>query len=102
MKPWLAKSLGDALTAGELLGRIEGAFRAEYERAGCPADMAVFVRYESEGRLHCEVRAYFSPAAASVARAVDAAPCSRPTPVGLDLLAGAPESWRTLFPAREA
>jgi len=102
MSPWLSKSLGDALMAGELLGHIQEAFQAEYERAGRPADMAVFVRYESEGRLHCEARAYFSPAAARVARAVDAAPCNRPVRVGLDLLAGAPESWRALFPDREA
>ena len=81
----------------------EDAFRrAEYERAGRPPDMAVFVRQESEGRLHCEVRAYFSPAAARVARALDAAPCNRPVPAGLDLLAGTPESWRALFPDREA
>jgi hypothetical protein len=97
MSHWFGKSLGDALLAGESLGRIEERFRAESEQAGGPPDMAVFVRYESEGRLHCEVRAYFSPAAAPVARAVDAAPCNRPAPEGLELLAGAPEAWRTLF-----
>ena len=102
MSHWFAKSLGDALLAGESLSRIEEVFRAEYERAGRPTDMAVFVRHESEGRLHCEVRAYFSPAAAGVARAVDAVPCHRPVPEGLDLLAGAPDSWRALFPDHEA
>ena len=101
MSSWLSKSLGDALLAGESLSRIEEVFRAEYERAGRPVDMAVFVRHESEGRLHCEVRAYFSPAAARVAHAVEAAPCNRPVPEGLDLLAGAPASWRALFPDRE-
>ena len=102
MSHWFAKSLGDALLAGESLRRVEDVFRAEYERSGRPTDMAVFVRHESEGRLHCEVRAYFSPAAARVARAVDAAPSNRPVAEGLDLLAGVPESWRTLFPDREA
>ena len=102
MSHWFAKRLGDALLAGESLSRIEERFRAEYERVGRPPDMAVFVRHESEGRLHCEVRAYFSPAAARVARAVDAAPCNPPVPEGLDLLEGAPESWRALFPDREA
>ena len=101
MSHWFAKSLGDALLAGELRSRIEVVFRTEYAGAGRPVDMAVFVRQESEGRLHCEVRAYFSPAAARVARAVDAAPCNPPVPDGLDLLAGVPESWRTLFPDRE-
>jgi hypothetical protein len=102
MSPWRSKRLGDAMLAGESLGRIEEAFRAEYERAGRPADMAVFVRYESEGRLHCEVCAFFSPAAARVAGAVDATPCNQPVPAGLNPLAGAPEAWRALFPDREA
>jgi hypothetical protein len=102
MSHWFAKSLGDALVAGESLSRIQERFQAEYERAGCPRDMAVFVRYESEGRLHCEVSAFFSPAAARVAGVVDATPCNQPVPAGLDLLAGAPESWRALFPDREA
>ena len=44
MSPWFAKSLGDALLAGESLSRIEERFRAEYERLGRPPDMAVFVR----------------------------------------------------------
>jgi hypothetical protein len=102
MSHWFSKGLGDPLLAGESLSRIEERFRAEYESAGGPPDMAVFVRHESEGRLHCEVRAYFSPAAARVASAVAAAPCSRPYPEGLGLLAGAPASWRALFPDRQA
>lgn len=101
MSRWFSKSLGDPLLAGEPLERIEELFRSEYERAGGPEDMAIFVRHESEGRLHCEVRAYFSPASAPVARGVDAVPCDRPSPEGLSLLAGAPESWRALFPDRE-
>jgi hypothetical protein len=100
MRRWFSKSLGDGLLAGEPLGRIEARFLAEYARAGSPADMAIFVRHESEGRLHCEVRAYFSPASAAVARAVDADPCDRPSPEGLSLLVGAPESWLALFPDR--
>ena len=43
-----------------------------------PSEMAVFTRPESEGRLHCEVVAYFSPAAGEVAKAFDAIPCGRP------------------------
>ena len=98
MRRWFSKGLGDGLLAGEPLGRIEELFLSEYARAGGPRDMAIFVRHESEGRLHCEVRAYFSPASAVVARAVDADPCDRPLPEGLSLLAGAHESWLVLFP----
>jgi len=100
MRRWFSKSLGDGQLAGEPLGRIEALFLAESARAGRPADMAIFVRHESEGRLHCEVRVYFSPASAAVACAVDAEPCDRPSPEGLSLLAGPPESWLALFPDR--
>ena len=50
--------------------------------------MAVFVRSVSEGRLHCEVIAYFSPAAADVAKTFDGQPCPKPAREGLGLLAG--------------
>jgi hypothetical protein len=102
MSPWFTKDLGDPLTAGEPLSRLEALFRAERQKAGDPAGMAIFVRQESEGRLHCEVRAYFSPASAAVARTVDADPCDRPSPEGLSLLAGTPDAWRALFPDRPA
>lgn len=100
MTEWFAKSLGDPLTAGEELSRIEALFRSEYAKTGAPRSMALFTRLESEGRLHCEVRAYFSPASAAVASAVDADPCDRPSADGLSLLAGAAESWLALFPER--
>lgn len=97
MSAWFGKNLGDAMLAPEELGRIEAAFAAECGRGGCPADAAVFVRHESEGRLHCEVHVYFSPAAAAVAAAVDADPCARPSPHDLSQLAGAPGAWSLLF-----
>jgi hypothetical protein len=97
---WFSKTLGDPLLAGEPLGRIDELFRTEHARAGGPRDMAVFVRHDSEGRLHCEIRVYFSPAAALVARAVGAASCDRPSPEELGLLAGVPEAWEALFPDR--
>jgi hypothetical protein len=61
--------------------------------------MAVFTRPETEGRLHCEVIAYFSPAAQEVAWAFDAQPCEKPARAGLDLLAGDQGCWSVLFPA---
>ena len=76
---------------------IEEIFQASFTAAGKPPDMAVFVRSESEGRLHCEVIAYFSPAAADVAKAFDAQPCPKPLRAGLGLLAGDEGSWSALF-----
>jgi hypothetical protein len=95
---WFIKDLGDGLTASEPLDRIEELFRVEHLRAGRPRDMAVFISHQSEGRLHCEVFAYFSPAAAALAKAMDAAPCGRPSPEVLRLLAGAEGAWQALFP----
>ena len=60
--------------------------------------MAVFTRLEAEGRLHCEVIAYFSPAAHEVAKAFEADPCAKPAQSGLGLLAGDQGSWLALFP----
>ncbi|HEY9199544.1 MAG TPA: hypothetical protein VIR60_09270 [Gammaproteobacteria bacterium] len=89
--------LGDGILASAPLGRIEALFRAAYVRAGSPRDMALFVRQQSEGRLHCEISLYFSPAAAEVAKTVEALPCARPSPDGLSLVIGADDCWAVLF-----
>ncbi|MDQ2693115.1 MAG: hypothetical protein M3Y68_13840 [Chloroflexota bacterium] len=65
-----------------------------------PPEIAVFTRLESEGRLHCELVVYFSPAAAELARKFGASPCERPAPAGLALLAGDVRAWSALFPER--
>jgi uncharacterized protein YeaO (DUF488 family) len=98
MRNWFAGNLGDATLAGESMDHGKALFLSEYEKANRPADVAVFVRHESQGRLHCEVKIYFSPASAVVAEAVDAVPCRKPSSDGLGLLAGSPESWPVLFP----
>ena len=72
----------------EDLGQIESLFSAAYERAGRPKDMVLYLRHESEGRLHCEAIVYLSPAAADVAREIGADSCARPTSNGLGLLVG--------------
>jgi hypothetical protein len=76
---------------------IEATFLQAFTAAGSPPEMAVFTRPESEGRLHCEVIAYFSPAAGQVAEAFDAEPCEKPARQGLGLLAGSDECWPALF-----
>ena len=97
MSTWYAKNFGDGLLAWEPLNRLEERFGVEYAQAGSPSDMAVFVRHQSEGRLHCEVMTYFSPAAMALAREFGAAPCAKPSPANLSLLAGSDEAWSALF-----
>ena len=100
MSVWFTRNLGDAMLAQEPLDRIHDLFLPAYEQADGSKEMAVFIRHESEGRLHCEVKVYFSPASVAVARAVDAEPCARPSPDGLGLLVGSEDSWSALFPER--
>lgn len=100
MKPWYTKDLGDGMMASMPERQIEEAFLSLFESIGKPHDMAIFTRHESEGRLHCEVVAYFSPATEEVARAFDARPCEKPLRAGLGLLAGNEQSWSVLFPDR--
>lgn len=96
MSGWFSKDLGDGILASVPLGRIEDRFRAAYLHAGAPKDMALFVRRQSDGRLHCEVTVYFTPAAASVARALDAVPCAKPSASGLEVVVGADDCWAYL------
>lgn len=98
MSNWYSLSLGDGMIAALPTSEIESAFAESFSAAGSPPDMAVFTRSESEGRLHCEVIAYFSPAARDVAQAFDAEPCAKPARVGLGLLAGDERAWLLLFP----
>jgi hypothetical protein len=97
MKSRHCMSLGDGITAAMPSAEIEEAFLQAYTAAGSPPEMAVFTRPESEGRLHCEVMAYFSPAAKEIAAAFDAEPCEKPTRAGLALLAGGEGCWSVLF-----
>ena len=75
---------------------INRIFQLLFEPAGRPAEMVVFTRHE-EGSLHCEWVAYFSPAAAKVAKMVEASPCGKPIREGLNLLAGSEDCWSELF-----
>lgn len=96
--PWFSKQLGDGVWAYSLTDQIRDSFQPLFVLAGRPVDMAVFTRHESEGRLHCEVVAYFSPAAATVAHVLNARPCGQPARGDLDLLAGDAGCWPVLFP----
>ena len=100
MNCWFTCNLGDAMLAGESLEHIKELFLSEYETGNRLKELALFVRHESEGRLHCEVKVYFSPAAIIVAKAVNGMPCNKPCPDGLDLLVGSEEAWSIFFPEK--
>lgn len=97
MQDWFSVSLGDGVLAFEPKEALRTQFAQRFA-AGAPADAAVFTRHELEGRLQCEVIAYFSPAAAALAQQSGAQPCTQPGTEDLDLLAGDPACWATLFP----
>jgi len=97
MTGWFAKNLGDAMLATEALDQILASYAAIYDGAENRQSAAVFIRHESEGRLHCEVMAYFSPDAFRLAEAFDAVPCRRPSPGDLSLHAGHVDCWQDLF-----
>ena len=99
---WHSCNLGDAMLAADALEDIKTRFLSMRAAAVEPEGMAVFMRHVSEGRLHCEVHVYFPPAAFELARLSGAAPCSRPSPDGLGLLAGPETCWQALFPGRSA
>ena len=98
MTNWYVVSLGDGMISGTQSAAIEQAFAAHFSAAGRPREMAVFTRPESEGRLHCEVMAYFSPAAEDLAAIFEADACRKPARAGLGLLAGDEAAWAALFP----
>lgn len=97
MTTWYSLPLGDAMMAHMALDDIRALFESESRETGQPFDLAVFTRLNSEGRLHCHVTAYFSPAAARLARSVGAEPCAQPVREGLELFAGNRRSWSVLF-----
>lgn len=96
MSMWFSKSLGDGMWADIPTEEITRLFQPAFDSAGRPAEMAVFTRRE-EGELHCEVVAYFSPAASDIARKVEAEACPKPAREGLELLAGNKDCWAALF-----
>ena len=82
------KNLGDAMLAGDDLEDIQTLFQRAYAKAGSPEDMAIYVRHEAEGRLHCEVKLYFTPASSDFAESIGARCCPPPSSEGLGLLLG--------------
>ena len=96
MDNWSVLNLGDATLAMAGLDAVEALFLAGGPEADPGA--AVFIRHEWEGDLHCELKAYFSPAACAVAEAAGAEPCLRPARAGLSLLLGPESAWAQFPP----
>ena len=94
---WYAKELGDATLAYEPTRQIEELARSQYAAEGQDPGFAVFSRQDSQGRLHCQVTVYFSPAADDLARHFGARPCQRPPQDGLEVLVGGARSLKALF-----
>ena len=97
MNIWFSKNLGDAMLAYLALDNVTTVCESAYQKANRPNDMAVFYRHESEGRLQCEVKVYFSPAIGDTAKSLGASPCEQPTRYDLSLLVGSPAAWSALF-----
>lgn len=97
MNDWFVKNLGDAMLAFEAQAELESVLVSARIEAGNPENMAAFIRHESDGGLHCEVKVYLSPACVAVAKQVNVRPCSRPSPEGLSMLIGSEAAWQVLF-----
>lgn len=92
--PWYRLVIEDAMLADPVLDAI----RERFAQAGeCPGRTGVFMRHESEGRLHCAVIIHFTPDARELAMQFGATACARPSVSGLHLLAGSDAAWG-LFP----
>ena len=95
---WRSLNLGDAIMAHQPLEQIREVFEQFVIKNGSTNKLAIFTRNDSEGRLHCEVTAYFSPDAGEIARLLKASPCEKPTSDNLDLFAGDENCKAVLFP----
>lgn len=82
---WHKLNLGDAMLADLELDRIVNLWKEEYPTSEMK-DHPLYVRHESEGRLHCELCLYFHPSSYSLASKLDASTCSEPNDTGLSLL----------------
>ncbi len=88
MQNWFYKNLGDAMLADDSLQQIKQLFLQAYPDPAQQSDKAILYYHLSEGRLHCEVMVYFSPGCSSLAQALAADPCQKPSSSGLSLLIG--------------
>lgn len=95
-KRWYCRNLGDALLADPLMQELCDAFEAWQAESPQTAASGLFMRHESAGQLHCDVKLYFSPAAAEIAHTLHATPSRKPGKEGMSLLVGGMDAWSAL------
>ena len=93
---WYVLNLGDAMLALVQEDPVRQQLEMAYQNSGSADNFAAYSRHEADGRLHCEVKIYFSPAAAKTAKKLNARPCRAPSPIGLSLLAGSESALNNL------
>jgi len=92
---WYSKDLGNGVEAFNPSLQIQEILFAFFGAVGLPKNMAVFSRYDRERDL---VTVYLPPANESVARAIGATPCEKPTRQDLIIMIGHSEAMDVLFP----
>ncbi|QJD60261.1 hypothetical protein HG264_15925 [Pseudomonas sp. gcc21] len=92
---WHVLNVGDPLLADQQLESVLQAVDEACRQA--VDDLAVFQRFESEGRLHCELKLYFSPGLDALARSLGARPCGVPVGLGLEYFAGSEQLAQRLL-----
>lgn len=97
MNNWFVVNLGDALMADALLEGIKVLWQSEYGNGNLSNELAVFIRHESEGDLHCVVKVYFAPCTVALAEELGALSCVKPSAQGLGLLIGPEGAHQALF-----
>jgi hypothetical protein len=95
---WYALNLGDAMLAGPELDRIINLFQTPSVGHQHSDNQALFIRHESEGRLHCDAVVYFPPSCSALAQQLGARVCTPPPRQDLGLLAGEENAWSVYFP----
>jgi hypothetical protein len=95
MSSWYSKDLGDGVEAYAPTLKIQEIFEAFFAASGLPKDMALFSNYDLGRNV---VTVYVSPRAKSLALAINAEPCEKPSREGLSLLLGHADAWSVLFP----
>lgn len=97
MDTWFYKNLGDAMLAYLELEHIQAVCTAAFKKANESDEVAAFSRHDSEGRLQCELKVFFTPALADIAKTLGATPCEQPSRNGMSLIVGSPAAWSLFF-----
>jgi hypothetical protein len=94
---WFGVFLGNGADARPRTLELQSIFKKAYIASGANVEMAMFSSAQSKEYDH-EVTIYFSPAASTFAKTIDAAyPCERPARKEIVLLFGDHRCWNFLY-----